>query len=50
MAALILEELADDAKWKSAFTNSQEELSPIANRVRDAIEQGRVRNMGIDEL
>ncbi|HEX5471694.1 MAG TPA: hypothetical protein VFW73_07390 [Lacipirellulaceae bacterium] len=50
MAALILEELADDAKWESAFENSQQELSRVANKVRDDIKQGRVRNMVIDEL
>jgi hypothetical protein len=50
IAALILEELADDAKWESAFANSQNELSRITNKVRDDIRQGRVRDVGIDEL
>ncbi len=50
MAALILEELSDDAKWESAFANSQNELSRIANKVRDDIREGRVRDKGIDEL
>ncbi len=50
MAVLILEELADDAKWESAFAASQTELSRIANKVRDDIRQGRIRDIGIDEL
>lgn len=50
MAMLILEELADDTKWESAFATSQTELSRIANKVRDDIRQGRVRDTGIDEL
>ena len=50
MASRILDELADDAKWESAFANSQKELSRIANKVRDDIHHGRVRDTGIDEL
>jgi hypothetical protein len=50
IAALILEEIGDEEQWQSAFANSQEELSRLAGKVREDIRQGRVRDMGIDEL
>ena len=49
-AAVILEEIADEEQWQSAFANSQGELSRIAEKVREDIRQGRVRDLGIDEL
>ena len=50
IAALILEELADDRQWDEAFARSQEQLGRLADRVRQDIRAGRVRNVGIDEL
>jgi len=50
LAALILEELADDRRWDEAFANSQNQLSKLAEKVRRAIADGRVRDGGIDEL
>jgi hypothetical protein len=50
IAALILEELADDRRWDEAFANSQDQLSRLAARVRRDIADGRVRDVGIDEL
>jgi hypothetical protein len=50
MAAVILAEIADEEQWQSAFGNSQEELSRLAEKVREDIRQGRVRDQGIDEL
>jgi hypothetical protein len=50
MAAVILEEIADEEQWQSAFANSQDELSRVAEKVREDIRQGRVRDLGIDEL
>ena len=50
IAALILEELADDRRWDEAFANSQEQLSKLAAKVRRDIADGRVRDGGIDEL
>ncbi len=50
MAALILDELADEQRWNEAFARSQEELARIAAKVRDDIRAGRARDMGIDEL
>jgi hypothetical protein len=50
IAALILEELADEQNWQSSFAKSQDELSRLADKVREDIRQGRVRDMGMDEL
>lgn len=50
MAAVILEEIADEEQWQTAFANSQDELSRIAEKVREDVRQGRVRDLGIDEL
>ena len=50
IAALILEELADERRWDQAFARSQEQLAQLADRVRQDIRDGRVRRLGIDEL
>jgi hypothetical protein len=50
IASLILDELADDRLWNEAFARSQEQLGRLADRVRQDIRAGRVRNIGIDEL
>ena len=50
IAAIILDELADEQRWSQAFANSQGELARLANRVREDIQAGRVREMGVDDL
>lgn len=50
IAALILAEIADDQRWDSAFAASQDQLAQLADKVRDDIRTGRVRDTGIDEL
>ena len=50
IAAMILDELADERRWDQAFAGSQEQLGRLADRVRQDIRAGRVRNVGIDEL
>ncbi len=50
IAALILEELADERRWDEAFAASQDRLSELAAKVRRDIAAGRVRDVGIDEL
>ncbi len=50
IAALILEEIADDRQWDAAFANSQDQLLKLAAKVRRDIAEGRVRDIGIDEL
>lgn len=50
IASLILAELADEQQWDEQFAGSQEQLSRMADRVRDDIRAGRVRHAGMDEL
>lgn len=50
IASLILDELADEAQWDQAFARSQDQLAKLASKVRDDIQAGRVRDVGIDEL
>ena len=50
IAAIILEEIADDRRWDDAFARSQDQLGRLANRVREDIRAGRTKNVGIDEL
>jgi hypothetical protein len=50
IAAIILEELADERKWDEAFARSQDQLGRLADLVRQDIAAGRVQDKGIDEL
>ncbi|MBC8870398.1 MAG: hypothetical protein H8E44_13330 [Planctomycetes bacterium] len=50
IAAIILDEIADERRWDESFSRSQDQLAKIADRVRDDIRTGRVKDMGIDEL
>jgi hypothetical protein len=50
IAAMILEEIEDERRWDEAFARSQDQLARLADRVREDIRAGRVRDMGIDEL
>ena len=50
IASLILEELADERRWDAAFAASQPQLARLAEKVRDDVRAGRVRDVGIDEL
>jgi hypothetical protein len=50
IAALILEELADERRWDEAFARSQEPLARLAAKVREDIRAGRVRGAEVDEL
>ena len=40
IAAIILDELADEQRWSQAFADSQDELARLANRVREDIRAG----------
>jgi putative addiction module component (TIGR02574 family) len=40
IAALILEELADERRWDEQFSRSQEQLARIAEKVRAKIKEG----------
>ena len=50
IAALILEELADERRWDESFARSQKQLADLAAKVREDIRAGRVRATGMDEL
>jgi len=50
IAALILDELADEQRWQDSFARSQGQLALLAERARREIREGRVRDIGIDEL
>ena len=50
IARLILDELADDARWDDAFARSQDQLAGLASKVRDDIKAGRIKSIGMDQL
>jgi hypothetical protein len=50
IAAIILDEIADNRRWDEAFTRSQEQLGKPAEKVRQDIRAGKTRDIGIDEL
>ena len=50
IAAVILEELEDAQLWDKAFSESQDKLAELAQKVRTDIQAGRIKKMGIDEL
>lgn len=41
IAALILEQIADDRAWDEAFAGSQGQLAKLAAKVREDIAEGR---------
>lgn len=50
LASILLEEMEDDASWEQSFANTQTQLSRLADKVRADIQNGRITEMGIDEL
>jgi hypothetical protein len=50
IAAMILDEIADERLWDEAFARSQEQLTRLAEKVREEIRAGRVKNAGFDDL
>lgn len=50
IAALILDELADETRWEEAFSRSPTKLAKLVQRANDDIAAGRVEQRGIDEL
>jgi hypothetical protein len=50
IAAVILEELADEQRWDEAFAHSQDQLSRMASKAKEDIRAGRIKKAGIDEL
>jgi len=50
IAAIILDELADEQRWADAFARSQDQLARLADGVRAEIRAGKTKDVGIDEL
>jgi len=50
IAALILEELADETRWDEAFAASQPEIEQLAEKIRAKIRSGETRDMRIEDL
>jgi hypothetical protein len=50
IAALILDELADERRWQESFARSQDLLARLAAKAREAIRAGQVQNGGFDQL
>lgn len=50
IAAIILEELADEKRWQDKFAESQDVLSSLVTKARSDIQAGNVREMGFDEI
>ena len=50
IAALILEEIADDTRWEEAFAASRPEIEQFAEKVRAKIRSGQTRDMRIEDL
>jgi hypothetical protein len=50
IAALILEELADEEKWNRTFAQFPDVLTRLAEKARADKRAGTVKPMGFDEL
>lgn len=50
IAARLLEELADDAKWDASFTASGPQLERLAEEALEEYRAGRTEELGFDEL
>ena len=50
IAAIILEELEDDAHWKQAFSKSQDELAKLAAEAMEEDRKGETKELDPDLL
>ena len=50
IAALILEEIADDTRWEEAFAASLPQIEKLAEEVRAKIRSCQTRDMRIEDL
>jgi hypothetical protein len=50
IAAIILDEIADERRWEGAFSRSQPQLERLAEKAREDIRAGRIQDVGMDEL
>ena len=49
IAAIILQEIADERQWDETFARSQEHLARLAEKARADIRAGRVHDLEMDE-
>jgi len=47
IAAIVLEELADERRWQALFTASQAKLPKLASKIRRDIAMGKFKEMGL---
>lgn len=50
IAAQLLQELADEAKWDASFAASASELERLAAEALEEYRAGRTQELGFDEL
>lgn len=50
IAASLLEELADEAKWDASFAASANQLEQLAAEALEEYKAGRTEELGFDEL
>ena len=50
LAAIILDELADERRWQQSLAQSQDALARLAHQAREQVHAGHVRKGGFDEL
>ena len=50
LAALLLDEIEDDARWDAAFAQSQDALAALAARAMDEHEAGETEDLDPDAL
>jgi hypothetical protein len=49
IAALILEQMADDRAWDESFVRSQDKLAKLARKVREDVAAGTARSLSDKE-
>jgi len=50
IAAHLLQELADDAKWDTSFAASADQIEQLAAEALEEYRTGRTEELGFDEL
>lgn len=50
IAAIILEEIADDQRWEDSFARSSDVLKRLADQADEEVKAGRYRAVGFDDL
>jgi restriction endonuclease S subunit len=50
IAAVILDELEDDARWQHAFEQSQDQLATLAQEALAEFRTGKTRELDLDRL